>query len=56
MTAPYVAEFTRFSGNGASAEPAWLRETRRAGIEKFARERSGRLQRLREMVDQAGQP
>ena len=36
MTAPYVAEFTKFSGNGASAEPAWLRETRRAGIEKFA--------------------
>ena len=36
MTAPYVAEFTKFSGNGASAEPAWLRETRRVGIEKFA--------------------
>jgi len=36
VTAPYVAEFTKFSGNGASAEPAWLRETRRAGIERFA--------------------
>jgi Fe-S cluster assembly protein SufD len=35
MTAPYVAEFTKFSNNGASAEPGWLRETRRAGIERF---------------------
>jgi Fe-S cluster assembly protein SufD len=36
VTAPYVEDFTEFSRNGASAEPAWLRETRRAGIEKFA--------------------
>ncbi|HMA02448.1 MAG TPA: hypothetical protein VKP02_08775, partial [Gemmatimonadaceae bacterium] len=36
MTAAYVEEFTELSRNGASAEPAWLRETRRAGIEKFA--------------------
>jgi Fe-S cluster assembly protein SufD len=36
VTAPYVEDFTEFSKNGASAEPAWLRETRRAGIEKFA--------------------
>jgi Fe-S cluster assembly protein SufD len=36
VTAPYVADFTTFSSNGARAEPAWLRETRRAGIEKFA--------------------
>ena len=36
MTAAYVEDFTEFSRNGASAEPAWLRETRRAGIEKFA--------------------
>ena len=36
MTAAYVEDFTELSKNGASAEPAWLRETRRAGIEKFA--------------------
>jgi Fe-S cluster assembly protein SufD len=36
VTAAYVEEFTELSKNGASAEPAWLRETRRAGIEKFA--------------------
>jgi Fe-S cluster assembly protein SufD len=36
VTAAYVEEFTELSRNGASAEPAWLRETRRAGIEKFA--------------------
>jgi Fe-S cluster assembly protein SufD len=36
VTAAYVEDFTELSKNGASAEPAWLRETRRAGIEKFA--------------------
>ncbi|MDB4910995.1 MAG: FeS assembly protein SufD [Gemmatimonadetes bacterium] len=36
MTAAYVEDFTTFSTNGGRAEPAWLRETRRAGIEKFA--------------------
>ena len=36
MTAAYVEDFTEFSRNGGRAEPAWLRETRRAGIEKFA--------------------
>ena len=36
MTAAYVEEFTELSSNGLRAEPAWLRETRRAGIEKFA--------------------
>jgi Fe-S cluster assembly protein SufD len=36
VTAAYVEDFTEFSSNGGRAEPAWLRETRRAGIEKFA--------------------
>ena len=36
MTAAYVEDFTEFSSNGGRTEPAWLRETRRAGIEKFA--------------------
>jgi Fe-S cluster assembly protein SufD len=36
VTASYVEDFTTFSSNGDRAEPAWLRETRRAGIEKFA--------------------
>ncbi len=36
MTAPYLADFTTVSNNGARAEPAWLRETRREGIERFA--------------------
>ena len=36
MTAPYLADFTTLSNNGARAEPAWLRETRREGIERFA--------------------
>ena len=36
MTAAYVEDFTELSSNGGRAEPAWLRETRRAGIEKFA--------------------
>ena len=36
MTAPYVADFTELSSNGGGAEPVWLRDTRRAGIEKFA--------------------
>jgi Fe-S cluster assembly protein SufD len=36
VTAAYVEDFTELSSNGGRAEPAWLRETRRAGIEKFA--------------------
>ena len=36
MTAAYVEDFTEFSSNGGRAEPAWLRDTRRAGIETFA--------------------
>ena len=36
MTAAYVEDFTEFSSNGGRTEPAWLRETRHAGIEKFA--------------------
>ena len=36
MTAPYVADFASFASNGARAEPTWLRDTRREGIERFA--------------------
>ena len=36
MTAPYLADFTTLSNNGARAEPDWLRTTRRQGIERFA--------------------
>jgi Fe-S cluster assembly protein SufD len=36
MTAPYIADFATFASNGARAEPAWLRDTRREGIERFA--------------------
>ncbi len=36
VTAPYLADFTTVSNNGARNEPAWLRETRREGIERFA--------------------
>lgn len=32
----YLAEFRRFAGNGAGAAPAWLKELREAGIERFA--------------------
>jgi Fe-S cluster assembly protein SufD len=36
VTAPYIADFATFASNGARAEPAWLRDTRREGIERFA--------------------
>ena len=36
MTAPYIADFATLGSNGARAEPAWLRDTRREGIERFA--------------------
>ncbi|MDQ2930805.1 MAG: Fe-S cluster assembly protein SufD [Gemmatimonadota bacterium] len=36
MTAPYLVDFGTISNNGARAEPAWLRETRRDGIDRFA--------------------
>lgn len=36
MTAPYIADFATIASNGARAEPAWLRDTRREGIERFA--------------------
>jgi Fe-S cluster assembly protein SufD len=32
----YVAQFQGFSGNGAAAAPAWLRELRAAAIDRFA--------------------
>jgi Fe-S cluster assembly protein SufD len=32
----YLAEFQRFSSNGAGTAPTWLRELRQAGIERFA--------------------
>ena len=36
MTSPYVADFATIASNGGRAEPAWLRATRREGIERFA--------------------
>jgi len=36
VTAPYIADFATFASNGARAEPAWMRDTRREGIERFA--------------------
>jgi Fe-S cluster assembly protein SufD len=36
MTAPYLVDFGALANNGARAEPEWLRETRREGIDRFA--------------------
>lgn len=35
MTTPYVTDFATIANNGGRAEPAWLRATRREGIERF---------------------
>ncbi len=35
MTDAYVADFAAYARNGGKAEPEWLRETRRNGIDRF---------------------
>jgi Fe-S cluster assembly protein SufD len=35
VTTPYVTDFATIANNGGRAEPAWLRATRREGIERF---------------------
>jgi len=37
VTTPYLADFASIASNGGRAEPNWLRETRREGIERFAK-------------------
>ncbi|MGH7622353.1 MAG: Fe-S cluster assembly protein SufD, partial [Gemmatimonadaceae bacterium] len=37
MTTPYLTDFAAIASNGGRAEPNWLRETRREGIQSFAK-------------------